>query len=70
MEKSKVAQDIKRQFHAGVISQKQVGLYLGLGKTAAKNFCRGLDYAKVGTSKLYSADDIAEKLVQSKEIAV
>lgn len=67
MDKRTLARDIQQFCGSGLVTKTQVREYLGCGKNYPKKFLDGLPFFRRGNAKLYSADDIAEKINREKE---
>ncbi len=68
MEKRSLARDIQQFCGSGLVNKTQVGEYLGAGKNYPRKFLDGLPYYPKGNAKLYSADDVAERINQRKNV--
>jgi len=69
MQTTTIVKGIKSQFGSGLITQTQVGEFMGLSRNTTKAFCTGLDYCKVGTKKLYTAEDVAARIMERRMCA-
>lgn len=66
MDKNTIARDIQRFCGTGLVTKTQVAQYLGAGKNYPIKFLEGIPYLPKGKSKLYSADDVADRISQKK----
>ena len=69
MDKQTLIREMERTFGAGLINKKQVGQFIGLkGKNAIMKFCNGLDYYPTGRDKLYAVPDVAQRVIERKQV--
>ena len=67
MDTRTLARDIQAFCGSGLVTQTQVQAFLGCGKNYPKKFLKGLQFYRKGNAKLYSVDDIAEKINREKK---
>lgn len=67
MTKTKVAEDLKKEYGRLFITIGEFSKKTGMGKDRARRIVHGLDYIPMGKAKKYFIGDLAERLCEIKE---
>jgi hypothetical protein len=54
----------------GVLSVGQIGEYVGLHYNSVMAYMSGYEYFKVGTKKVFHINDVADRIMRDRRIAI
>ncbi len=68
MDRRTIARRIQSQFGRGMVNQKQVAEFMGIGQGTAAKLLDGIDFvhAGKGNAKAYLVDDVAEMIMRNR----
>jgi len=68
MTKSEIAASIRARFgqDRGVINQTEFCRYMGVDRSTARRYLRGLEYVSTGRTKWYDISEVAGRLVEMR----